>query len=185
MGSGKLAIVVLVGLLAACVDRNAASQACDPQSEDCSVAAGGTGRCERDADCGDGVCQADGTCRAAQPVTVPTACAKVSCPSDYFCSNGQCLPASAQCKQPDPACIFIPHGSFEPPEHAWWWPFTTPLGPDETTHSLNVRPDLEYPDFVQVMSTPVVIRLHPKDAAPVVVFNSFSPGGAGNLVETQ
>jgi hypothetical protein len=80
MGSGKLAIVVLACVLASCVDKGA-SQACDPQSEDCSVAAGGSGKCERDADCGDGICQADGTCRAAQPVTVPTACAKVSCPS--------------------------------------------------------------------------------------------------------
>src|SRR2546428_8424959 len=35
------------------------------------------------------------------------------------------------------------------------------------------------------MSTPVVIRLHPKDAEPAVVFNSFSLGGAGALVETQ
>jgi len=188
MGSGKLAIVVLVGLLAACVDRNAASQACDPQSEDCSVAAGGTGRCERDADCGDGVCQADGTCHAAQPVTVPTACAKVSCPSDYFCSNGQCLPASAQCKQPDPACIFIPHGSFEPPEHAWWWPFSTPLGP-EAPSPMDIPLNVEYPAHHQVISTPVVMRLHPKDSEPAVVFNTFSgtsPGTkGGEMFEVQ
>ena len=172
--------------LLACVDKKSPLLNCDPQVEDCSIGPGGSGRCAQDSDCGDGVCQLDtGTCRAAEPVTPPTACANLSCPPGNFCSNGQCIPASAQCKQADPACIFIPHGSFEPPEHAWWWPFTTPLGPDETTHSLNVRADLEYPDFVQVMSTPVVIRLHPKDAAPVVVFNSFSPGGAGNLVETQ
>ena len=188
MGSGKLAIVVLVGLLAACVDKNAASQACDPQSEDCSVAAGGTGRCERDADCGDGVCQSDGTCRAAQPVTVPTACANVSCPSGYFCSNGQCLLATAQCKQPDPACIFIPHGSFEPPEHAWWWPFPTPLGP-EAPSPLDIPLNVEYPDHHQVISTPVVMRLHPKDTEPAVVFNTFSgrsPGTkGGEMFEVQ
>ena len=184
MGRGKLAILS-VCLLAACVDKKSASGACDPQTEDCSVGPGGTGRCAQDADCGDGVCQSDGTCRAIPPVTPPTACASVSCPSDHFCSNGECIPATAQCKQADPACIFIPHGSFEPPERAWWWPFTTPLGPDETNHSLNVRADLEYPDFVQVMSTPVVMRLHPKDAEPAVVFNTFSLGGAGTLVETQ
>jgi hypothetical protein len=172
--------------LLACVDKTSPLLNCDPQVEDCSTGPGGSGRCAQDSDCGDGVCQVDtGTCRATQPVTQPTACANLSCPPGNFCSNGQCIPASAQCKQADPACIFIPHGSFEPPEHAWWWPFTTPLGPDETTHSFNVRPDLEYPDFVQVMSTPVVIRLHPKDAAPAVVFNSFSSSGAGNLVETQ
>src|SRR2546427_495287 len=184
MGWGKLAILS-VCLLAGCVGKNSPSQACDPQTEDCSVGPGGTGRCVRDSDCGDGICQPDGTCRAVQPVTQPTACANVSCPAGNFCSNGQCIPATAQCKRADPACIFIPHGSFEPPARAWWWPFTTPLGPDEATHTLNVRADLEYPDFVQVMSTPVVIRLHPKDAEPAVVFNSFSLGGAGALVETQ
>ena len=184
MGRGKLAILS-VCLLAACVGKKSASGTCDPQTEDCSVGPGGTGRCVQDSDCGDGVCQSDGTCRVVQPVTPPTACASVSCPSDHFCSNGECIPVTAQCKQADPACIFIPHGSFEPPERAWWWPFTTPLGPDETNHSLNVRTDLEYPDFVQVMSTPVVMRLHPKDAEPAVVFNTFSLGGAGTLVETQ
>src|SRR5437764_1165647 len=181
MGRGKLAILS-VCLLAACVDKKSASGACDPQTEDCSVGPGGTGRCAQDADCGDGVCQSDGTCRAIPPVTPPTACASVSCPSDHFCSNGECIPVTAQCKQADPACIFIPHGSFEPPERAWWWPFTTPLGPDETNHSLNVRADLEYPDFVQVMSTPVVMRFHAKAAGPAVVVNTFSiaaprPGG--------
>src|SRR6266446_4882515 len=184
MGRGNLAILAVC--LLACVDKKSPLLNCDPQVEDCSIGPGGSGRCTQDSDCGDGVCQLDtGTCRAAQPVTQPTACANLSCPPGNFCSNGQCIPASAQCKQADPACIFIPHGSFEPPEHAWWWPFTTPLGPDETTHSLNVRADLEYPDFVQVMSTPVVIRLHAKDAEPAVVFNTFSLGGAGALVETQ
>jgi hypothetical protein len=109
----------------------------------------------------------------------------MSCPSGNFCSNGQCIPASAQCKQADPACIFIPHGSFEPPEHAWWWPWKTPLGPDAVSPADAFRADLEYPDHVQVMSTPVVMRLHAKDAEPAVVFNTFSQGGAGNLVETQ
>jgi hypothetical protein len=172
MGWGKLAIVALC-LVAACVDKSALAPGCDPQAEDCSVGPGGTGRCTRDADCGDGFCQADGTCRAPQPITQPTACANVTCPAGNFCSNGQCLPASAQCKQADPACIFIPHGSFEPPEHAWWWPWLTPAGPDAVSPADTFRADLEYPDYVQVMSTPVVMRLHAKDAEPAVVFNSF------------
>ena len=54
MGRGKLAILS-VCLLAACVDKKSASGACDPQTEDCSVGPGGTGRCAQDADCGDGV----------------------------------------------------------------------------------------------------------------------------------
>ena len=170
---GRGIAVVLAFLLTACVDQSAQSQACDPQAEDCSVGPGGTGRCTRDADCGDGACQSDGTCKAAQPVVQPTACASVSCAAGYFCSNGQCLPANAQCKQADPACIFIPHGSFEPPEHAWWWPWQTPLGPDATSPADAFRADLEYPDYVQVMSTPVVMRLHKADAVPAVVFNTF------------
>src|SRR3989441_11790290 len=184
MGWGKLAILS-VCLLAGCVGKNSPSQACDPQTEDCSVAPGGPDGCVRTSDWGAAIGQPAAPCRAVQPVTQPTACANVSCPAGNFCSNGQCIPATAQCKQADPACIFIPHGSFEPPARAWWWPFTTPLGPDEATHTLNVRADLEDPDFVQVMSTPVVIRLHPKDAEPAVVFNSFSLGGGGGAVETQ
>jgi len=185
MGRGTVSLVVALCLLA-CVDQKA-RQACNPQTEDCSIAAGGTGRCETDADCADGTCDVNtGVCKATQPETQPTACASVSCPAGNFCSNGQCIPASAQCKQADPACIFIPHGAFEPPEHAWWWPFTSPQGPDEVTGKMNVRPDLEYPDHVQVMSTPVVMRLHPKDTEPAVVFNAFAIGpSAGNLIETQ
>ncbi|HXL40890.1 MAG TPA: CARDB domain-containing protein [Myxococcales bacterium] len=160
--------------LLACVDKKSPLLNCDPQVEDCSIGPGGSGRCTQDSDCGDGVCQLDtGTCRAAQPVTQPTACANLSCPPGNFCSNGQCIPASAQCKQADPACIFIPHGSFEPPEHAWWWPWQTPLGPDAVSPADSFRADLEYPDYVQVMSTPVVMRLHPTDKEPAVVFNTF------------
>ena len=172
MGRGNLAILAVC--LLACVDKKSPLLNCDPQVEDCSIGPGGSGRCTQDSDCGDGVCQLDtGTCRAAQPVTQPTACANLSCPPGNFCSNGQCIPASAQCKQADPACIFIPHGSFEPPEHAWWWPWQTPLGPDAVSPADSFRADLEYPDYVQVMSTPVVMRLHPTDKEPAVVFNAF------------
>lgn len=184
MGRGKLAVLAAC-LLTACVDKAALRPGCDPQVEDCSVGPGGPGRCTRDSDCADGVCQADGTCKAAQPITQPTACANVSCGAGFFCSNGQCLPANAQCKQADPACIFIPHGSFEPPEHAWWWPWKTPQGPDATSPLDSFRDGLEYPEHVQVMSTPVVIRLHPKDTEPAVVFNTFPDTQGGNLAETQ
>ncbi len=172
MGRGKLAVLAAC-LLTACVDKSALTPGCDPQAQDCSVGPGGSGRCASDADCADGVCQADGICKAAQPVTQPTACANVNCGAGFFCSNGQCLPANAQCKQADPACIFIPHGAFEPPEHAWWWPWRTPQGPDAVSPADSFRDGLEYPDYVQVMSTPVVMRLHPKDAEPAVVFNTF------------
>jgi len=178
MGWGKLAILS-VCLLAGCVGKNSPSQACDPQTEDCSVGPGGTGRCVRDSDCGDGICQPDGTCRAVQPVTQPTACANVSCPAGNFCSNGQCIPATAQCKQADPACIFIPHGAFEPPEHAWWWPWPTPQGPDAASPLDVPLRTIEYPDYVQVMSTPVVMRLNAKDVEPAVVFNTFPDRPAG------
>ena len=178
MGWGKLAILS-VCFLAGCVGKNSPSQACDPQTEDCSVGPGGTGRCVRDSDCGDGICQPDGTCRAVQPVTQPTACANVSCPAGNFCSNGQCIPATAQCKQADPACIFIPHGAFEPPEHAWWWPWPTPQGPDAASPLDVPLRTIEYPDYVQVMSTPVVMRLNAKDVEPAVVFNTFPDRPAG------
>src|SRR5438105_3855251 len=178
MGWGKLAILS-VCLLAGCVGKNSPSQACDPQTEDCSVGPGGTGRCVRDSDCGDGICQPDGTCRAVQPVTQPTACANVSCPAGNFCSNGQCIPATAQCKQADPACIFIPHGAFEPPEHAWWWPWPTPQGPDAASPLDVPLRTIEYPDYVQVMSTPVVMRLNAKDVEPAVGFNTFPDHPAG------
>jgi hypothetical protein len=172
MGRGKLAIVAVC--LLACVDKKSPLLTCDPQAQDCSTGPGGLGRCTRDADCGGGVCQLDtGTCQATQPVTQPTACADVSCPVGNFCSNGQCIPATPQCKQADPACIFVPHGSFEPPEHAWWWPWQTPQGPDAVSPKDSFFTGLEYPDHVQVMSTPVVMRLHPKDASPAVVFNAF------------
>lgn len=188
MGSGKAAALAACVLAAACVDKKL-QEACDAQFEDCSTLVGGVGKCTTNADCADGVCQADGTCRAANPATQPNACAAVSCPAGDFCSNGQCLPANAQCKQADPACIFIPHGSFEPPTHAWWWPWLTPEGPDALGGKDTFRAGLEYPDYVQVMSTPVVMRLHAKDAAPAVVFNSFPEHPTGlqgaDMVEVQ
>ena len=150
----------------------------------CSTA---TAKCQHDADCGGGgsFCQADGTCSIPNSVPVASQCQNVSCPANFFCANGKCLPAVAQCKPADPACIFVPHGAFEPPEHAWWWPFVSALGPDDPVLS-SPRKDLEYPDFVEVMSTPVVMRLHASDTEPAVVFNSFAAEkGGGGTVETR
>ena len=142
--------------------------------------------CQRDSDCGDGVCGADGICRDRySPGTQPTACANVTCQAGYFCANGACLPATAQCKPPDPACIFIPQGSFEPPVHQWWWPWQTPQGPDDTTGHDAVRADTLYPTYAQVMSTPVVMRLHPTDASPAVVFTSMPDTFNAGFVENQ
>jgi hypothetical protein len=112
----------------------------------------------------------------------------VSCPAGTFCANGQCLPATAQCKPADPACIFVPHGAFEPPVHAWWWPFESPLGPDDPVVGTTFRTDIVFPDWDQVMSTPVVIRLHKNDSEPAVVFNTFSlrsAAGGDSNVEIQ
>src|SRR4051812_15621390 len=159
-------------LAAGCVNKKALPP-CDPLNDDsCSVAPGKAG-CTRDADCGDGVCQADGTCKAKDPVNQASACANVTCPAGNFCSNGKCLPANAQCQQADPACIYVPHGAFEQPAHQWWWPWLTPAGPEAPQGQDTFRPGLEYEEYVQVMSTPVVMRLHPADAEPAVVFNSF------------
>jgi hypothetical protein len=55
--------------------------------------------------------------------------------------------------------------------------------PEDTTGHKAYRTDLEY-NYTQVMSTPVVIRLHAADAAPAVVFNTFAPN-QGNVVESQ
>jgi hypothetical protein len=114
---------------------------------------------------------------------VASQCQNVTCPADFFCANGKCLPAVAQCKTADPACIFIPHGAFEPPVHQWWWPFTSVLGPDDPKGT-GFRTDFDEPDFVEVMSTPIVMRLHATDPSPAVVFNAFAPGPGGN-VETR
>ena len=150
----------------------------------CSVAS--RAPCQRDSDCGGGgsVCQADGTCSIPLSVPVASQCDKVTCPANFFCANGNCLPAVPQCKPADPACIFVPHGAFEPPEHAWWWPFVSPLGPDDPQSGGALR-NIEYPDFNEVMSTPVVMRLHPGDVEPAVVFNSFAPEGSGGTLETR
>src|SRR2546430_3027518 len=126
MGRGKVAFLALVLLAGACVDKK--QQQCDPASDDSCSLGTGPARCTRDADCGDGTCQSDGTCKAKDTAPQATACANVSCPAGDFCSNGQCIPASPQCKQADPACIFIPHGAFETPAREWWWPWLTPDG---------------------------------------------------------
>ncbi|HEY2029700.1 MAG TPA: CARDB domain-containing protein [Myxococcales bacterium] len=173
-------------MASACVDSSAAPAACDPNVDDnCNIQA--KAGCTRDADCGDGRCQPDGTC--APPTTAPAAnaCAAVTCPTGHFCSNGQCLLSSAQCTAADPACIFIPHGAFEQPEHEWWWPFNTPLGPAGPNGARDFRADVDQTDYVQVMSTPVVMRLHAADAAPAVVFNTFTENnsGAGQFLESQ
>src|SRR5262249_17435744 len=113
MGWGKVRFLMFV-FLVACVDKKQLPP-CDPDTDSsCSVASSRPG-CTKDSDCGDGVCMPDGTCKANNPVDQPTACASVSCPAGQFCSNGQCLPENAQCQQADPACIFIPHGAFQPP----------------------------------------------------------------------
>jgi len=189
MGRGTVALVCVCVALLACVDKKHAQAQCDPQTDDsCSIAPSKSG-CTKDADCGDGTCQPDGTCKANATAAHPTSCAGVTCPSGQFCANGQCLPATAQCGAPDPACIYVPHGSFEQPTHQWWWPWTSPDGPDAASPQDTFFSGLEYPDYVQVMSTPVVMRLHPADAEPAVVFNSFPQNPTGlqgdQMVEVQ
>jgi hypothetical protein len=186
MGWGKVSILAVALAAAACVDKKMVP-GCDPNSEECNIIP--SSGCKKDADCGDGICQADGTCKARDPVAQPTACANMSCPADHFCSNGECLAATPQCKQADPACIYVPHGAFEQPAHAWWWPFKTPQGPGGPGGLKDYQARLEYPDYVQVMSTPVVMRLHAKDSEPAVVFNTFpaaAPGQQGSeILEIQ
>src|SRR5205085_6292958 len=165
MGRGRVVFLAVAVLAAACVDKSSA-QPCDPLSDESCNVGTGNGRCSKDADCGDGFCQSDGTCKARQTAAQPTACANVTCPPNNFCSNGQCIPASPQCKQADPACIFIPHGAFETPAREWWWPWLTPDGPQAPSPQDAFMAGLEYPDYVQVMSTPVVMRLHATDASP-------------------
>ncbi len=189
--SGRLLGVGAVLVAVACGNGKAApSQSCDPRLDDsCNVTPGQSG-CHKDADCGDGKCLADGTCQAPGTVSQASSCTGVACKSNEFCSNGICLPSGPVCMPADAACIFVPHGAFEPPENQWWWPFRTPAGPplDQTEypHNMDYRAGLQLPDFVQVMDTPVVMRLHPKDLAPAVVFNSFrSVGGEQFDVETR
>src|SRR3954465_12443116 len=119
MGWGKVRFLTIVLLAAACVDKGQLPP-CDPQTDDsCSIGISPS-RCTSDLDCGDGVCQSDGTCKAKDPVSQATACANVTCPAGNFCSNGRCLPANAQCQQADPACISLPPRPVEPPPPAGW-----------------------------------------------------------------
>jgi len=173
-------------LASACVDKAKQAQPCDPNTdENCNILP--VAGCTKDADCGDGTCKSDGTCQAPATATAANACLGVTCAADHFCSNGQCLLASAQCVAPDPACIFIPHGAFEQPERAWWWPFNTTLGPAGPNGLFDFRADLEDPDYREVMSTPVVMRLHAADTEPAVVFNTFKANSndGGQFLESQ
>lgn len=183
MGCFRVAAVFFVSCVAlACTPKGTGT--C-PAGQDCSTGVPVVTGCQKDSDCGDGLCNPDGTCRDRySPGTQTTACANLTCPAGDFCANGVCLPDSPQCQAADASCIYVPHGSFEPPMHAWWWPWLTPDGPEDKTGHIGFRADLDYPKFTQVMSTPVVMRLHPKDVEPAVVFNSFSVDQA-NIVETQ
>src|SRR5262249_44090873 len=72
------------------------------------------------------------------------------------------------------SCIYIPGpGEFEAPEKAWWWPY-------EDAEGKKAR-SVELSDFNQVMSTPTIARLSPKDAVPTVVFPTFRGGGTPNV----
>jgi hypothetical protein len=171
-------------LMAACGSGAKPSQACDPNIDiDCNVLP--VAGCSKDADCGDGTCQADGTCKAPATTTADNLCANKACADGQFCSNGVCLAATPACTAPNPACIFVPHGAFEQPAHEWWWPFNTPAGPANGIRDF--RADLVEPAYVEVMSTPVVMRLHPADAQPAVVFNAFTQNnsGSGQFLESQ
>ncbi len=183
-GSSWFCALLAAGAAAGCGSGQARFPCTDPL--DCPGGPSSSNLCQKDSDCGDGICGSDGKCRDRySPGTQQTACARVTCQPGYFCANGSCLLATAQCKPPDPACIYVPRGAFEPPAHQWWWPWKTPDGPFDTTGNASYRTDLEYPDFVQVMSTPAVMRLHAKDASPAVVFNSFANNANSAYVESQ
>ena len=184
VGGNKLGWVSVVVAIVVAGCSHDATLPCDPTDESCNVAVSKGNPCRIDADCGDGKCLPDGTCQAPGTQSQDSACKNVTCGAGQFCSNGACLAAGPSCKAADPACIYIPHGSFEPPVHAWWWPWLTPDGPDDKAGKDAIRPDLEYPDYVQVMSTPVVMRLHKADNEPAVVFNAF-PTDQPNVVESQ
>lgn len=180
----------LVLLAVACGNGKSPPLPCDPTFDaNCNVTPG-QNSCHSNADCGDGKCLPDGTCQAPGTASQASLCTGVTCKPTEFCSNGLCLLSGPVCKPADSTCIFVPHGAFEPPENQWWWPFRTAAGPPldqkQYPHNMDYRTDLLLPDFVQVMDTPVVMRLHPKDAAPAVVFNSFrSVGGEQFDVETH
>ncbi|HEX4386327.1 MAG TPA: CARDB domain-containing protein [Myxococcales bacterium] len=178
VGLGAIAMV-------ACGSGQKPAAACDPNiDENCDILP--VAGCTKDADCGDGTCQSDGTCKPNATAPAANACAAVTCPSGQFCSNGICLASSPSCTAPNPACIFVPHGAFEQPAHEWWWPFNTPAGPNGPNGPTDFRADVDNPDYFEVMSTPVVMRLHAADAAPAVVFNTFlRAGGIDEFLESQ
>ena len=113
----------------------------------------------------------NGVSSCAQGVCSPALiCDGVCCPSGDICANGSCVSATNQ-------CLYVPGpGDFEAPVKAWWWPY-------EDVDRQKERP-IELPQFDQVMSTPVVVRLHgpahPKDP-PAVVFSTFVDGGTTDV----
>ena len=73
----------------------------DGRGENCpggNCSAAGRAPCQRDSDCGGSgsVCQTDGTCSIPISVPIASQCQNVTCPANFFCANGKCLPAVPQ-----------------------------------------------------------------------------------------
>src|SRR5258708_2638290 len=113
-GSSWFCALLAAGAAAGCGSGQARFPCTDPL--DCPGGPSSSNLCQKDSDCGDGICGSDGKCRDRySPGTQQTACARVTCQPGYFCANGSCLLATAQCKPPDPACIYVPRRPSEPP----------------------------------------------------------------------
>lgn len=104
-------------------------------------------------ECGQGVCDA------------ARSCGEGCCAEGELCDQGVCVTAGGE-------CIYIPKpGEFEAPERSWWWPYTDAAGTS--------RADIRLPEFDQVMSTPMVVRLRADapEEPPAVIFHTFHNGG--------
>ncbi len=104
-----------------------------------------------------------------------------ACPASRQCGAACCEPGETcshdACVVPTHACTFVPEpADFQTPATVWWWPY---LDPQRSTERV-----IELPDFDEVMSTPVVVRLdgrqHPTEP-PAVIFSTFVDGGTTDV----
>ena len=115
--------------------------------------------------CGSACCGASEACVAPGQCVAAQACSSSdSCPSGLACLVGKCASANG-------ACSFEPPKGPFTPRTAWQW-----------------KGSSTFPQFADVLMTPVVVPLHrtPSDVfeAPAVVFNSIrGDQGAGQEVE--
>lgn len=127
------------------------------ESATCQKDCGANARCALED--GSVVCCGDGEVCTSQMCYLP----KTSCVDNYMCENDEYCEMTLKTCLPKPkteACFMNPKGGEVQPTLVWYWGENTPE---------------VHPDYVQVMSSPMVADMN-NDTIPEVVFNTFSSG---------